>query len=145
MFEELEITLTERNTLQDALPVNLLADHIPANIKEINFVLPREKEVTVKQLYCDGKRFLQTDQLFKKVKGANPSDLPPLVPGTGLEPALLSEHAPETCASTNSATRASGRVSLLRLGDKKSNSSLLLLCPGQDLNLHPVTRTTPSK
>lgn len=43
MFEELEITLTERNTLQDALPVNLLADHIPANIKEINFVLsPRE-------------------------------------------------------------------------------------------------------
>ena len=29
-----------------------------------------------------------------------------LVPGTGLEPALLSEHAPETCASTNSATRA---------------------------------------
>ena len=33
-----------------------------------------------------------------------------VVPGTGLEPALLSEHAPETCASTNSATRASGRV-----------------------------------
>ena len=66
MFEELEITLTERNTLQDALPVNLLADHIPANIKEINFVLPLEKEVTVKQLYCDVKRFLQTDQLFKK-------------------------------------------------------------------------------
>ena len=33
------------------------------------------------------------------------------VPGTGLEPALLSEHAPETCASTNSATRA-GRVIL---------------------------------
>ena len=33
-----------------------------------------------------------------------------LVPGTGLEPALLSEHAPETCASTNSATRASGSV-----------------------------------
>ena len=30
-----------------------------------------------------------------------------LVPGTGLEPALLSEHAPETCASTNSAIRAS--------------------------------------
>ena len=30
-----------------------------------------------------------------------------VVPGTGLEPALLSEHAPETCASTNSATRAS--------------------------------------
>ena len=82
MFEELEITLTERNTLQDALPVNLLADHIPANIKEINFVLPLEKEVTVKQLYFDGKRFLQTDQLFKKVKGANPSDLSPLVPGT---------------------------------------------------------------
>ena len=30
-----------------------------------------------------------------------------VVPGTGLEPTLLSEHAPETCASTNSATRAS--------------------------------------
>ncbi len=29
-----------------------------------------------------------------------------LVPGTGLEPAHLSIHAPETCASTNSAIRA---------------------------------------
>ncbi len=36
-----------------------------------------------------------------------------LVPGTGLEPALLSEHAPETCASTNSATRA-GRIPISR-------------------------------
>ena len=30
-----------------------------------------------------------------------------LVPRTGLEPACLSTHAPETCASTNSATWAS--------------------------------------
>ena len=29
-----------------------------------------------------------------------------LVPGTGLEPALLSKYAPETYASTNSAIRA---------------------------------------
>ena len=29
-----------------------------------------------------------------------------LVPGTGLEPARLAAHAPETCASTNSAIRA---------------------------------------
>ena len=29
-----------------------------------------------------------------------------LVPRTGLEPACLSTHAPETCASTNSATWA---------------------------------------
>ena len=132
MFEELEITLTERNTLQDAFPVNLLADHNPANIKEINFVLPLEKEVTVKQLYCDGKRFLQTDQLFKKVKGANPSDLSPLVPGTGLEPAHLSIHAPETCASTNSAIRALGFF-----------CCCFRLCPGQDLNLHRLWRLPP--
>ena len=45
-----------------------------------------------------------------------------VVPGTGLEPALLSEHAPETCASTNSATRASGRVPFSRnLVVKKNN------------------------
>ena len=31
-----------------------------------------------------------------------------LVPRTGLEPACLSTHAPETCASTNSATWAKG-------------------------------------
>ena len=43
-------------------------------------------------------------------KKRRPLGLQFLVPGTGLEPALLSEHAPETCASTNSATRASGRV-----------------------------------
>lgn len=30
----------------------------------------------------------------------------PSVPGTGLEPARLSAHAPETCASTTSAIRA---------------------------------------
>ena len=37
----------------------------------------------------------------------------PLVPGTGLEPAHLSIHAPETCASTNSAIRASGSIPTL--------------------------------
>ena len=52
-------------------------------------------------------------QLKRTVTGIKKEDLFGLlflVPGTGLEPALLSEHAPETCASTNSATRASGRV-----------------------------------
>ena len=79
-------------------------------------------------------------------KKRRPFGLLSLVPGTGLEPALLSEHAPETCASTNSATRASGRVPLLELGGKKKQPSLLLfLCPGQDLNLHRPTATTPSK
>ena len=58
-----------------------------------------------------------------------------LVPGTGLEPALLSEHAPETCASTNSATRAGSIPSLgMNLSD---------LCPGQDLNLHRLWRLPP--
>ena len=37
-----------------------------------------------------------------------------LVPGTGLEPAHLSIHAPETCASTNSAIRAGNVSSLLK-------------------------------
>lgn len=40
MFEELEITLTERKTLQDILPINQLADHISASIEIVNFVLP---------------------------------------------------------------------------------------------------------
>ncbi len=69
-----------------------------------------------------------------------------LVPGTGLEPALLSEHAPETCASTNSATRASGRVPTHgTFVVKKNNAEVVFLCPGQDLNLHRPTATTPSK
>ena len=58
-----------------------------------------------------------------------------LVPGTGLEPALLSEHAPETCASTNSATRAGSIPSVW-------NESFWL-CPGQDLNLHRLWRLPP--
>ncbi len=53
------------------------------------------------------------------------------VPGTGLEPALLSKYAPETYASTNSAIRA---------GYIDSGG-----CPGQDLNLHDLIVTTPSK
>ncbi len=52
--------------------------------------------------------YQQTNELrgSKKVKEGKTCALPSVVPGTGLEPALLSEHAPETCASTNSATRA---------------------------------------
>ena len=73
MFEQLEITLTERKTLQDILPINLLADHISDNIEKVNFVLPLGKVVSVKQLYHDGERLLQTDQLFKecKIRGKN--------------------------------------------------------------------------
>ena len=55
-----------------------------------------------------------------------------LVPGTGLEPAHLSIHAPETCASTNSAIRALGLFCCFRF-----------LCPGQDLNLHRLWRLPP--
>ena len=51
-----------------------------------------------------------------------------LVPGTGLEPALLSEHAPETCASTNSATRASGRVPTLGTFVVKKNNTKVVFC-----------------
>ena len=43
-----------------------------------------------------------------------------LVPRTGLEPACLSTHAPETCASTNSATWAFGFQS--SSGKRDSNS-----------------------
>ena len=62
-----------------------------------------------------------------------------LVPGTGLEPALLSEHAPETCASTNSATRATLVV---------SNSRDLLVCktvPRTRLELAPPYGDYPLK
>ena len=50
-----------------------------------------------------------------------------LVPRTGVEPAHLSIYAPETYASTNSAIGA------------------LVMCPGQESNLHAVIGTTPSK
>ena len=80
--------------------------------------------------------YQQTNELrvSKKIKEGESCDLPSVVPGTGLEPALLSEHAPETCASTNSATRA---LSLFSFGVSG--------CPGQDLNLHALIGTTPSK
>ena len=52
--------------------------------------------------------YQQTNELrgSKKVKREKSSDFSLVVPGTGLEPAHLSIHAPETCASTNSAIRA---------------------------------------
>ena len=52
--------------------------------------------------------YQQTNELREPtVKKKNSSlDKFSLVPGTGLEPAHLSIHAPETCASTNSAIRA---------------------------------------
>ena len=65
-----------------------------------------------------------------------------LVPGTGLEPALLSEHAPETCASTNSATRASGRDPSLG-PDKKSNFRCFV--PRTRLELAPRYQDYPLK
>ena len=45
-------------------------------------------------------------KLKKKEKENKPYCLFSFVPGTGLEPALLSKYAPETYASTNSAIRA---------------------------------------
>ena len=65
-----------------------------------------------------------------------------VVPGTGLEPALLSEHAPETCASTNSATRASGRDPSLG-PDKKSNFRCFV--PRTRLELAPRYQDYPLK
>ena len=55
-----------------------------------------------------------------------------MVPRTGLEPACLSTHAPETCASTNSATSP--------ISIKALNYSHLL-CPEQDSNLHASRHT----
>ena len=54
--------------------------------------------------------YQQTNELrgSKKVKEGKSCDLSSVVPGTGLEPALLSKYAPETYASTNSAIRARG-------------------------------------
>ena len=45
-----------------------------------------------------------------------------VVPRTGLEPACLSTHAPETCASTNSATWAKGFQHFKESGKRDSNS-----------------------
>ena len=64
-----------------------------------------------------------------------------LVPGTGLEPALLSEHAPETCASTNSAIRASGSQSKLAIGF----SFWCFLVPRTRLELARLNRHYPLK
>ena len=59
----------------------------------------------------------QTIQLLKNVGNSRKRRIPnnrcdcrgfPLVPRAGLEPAHLAAHAPETCASTNSATWACG-------------------------------------
>ena len=78
-----------------------------------------------------------------------------LVPGTGLEPALLSKYAPETYASTNSAIRAfDGQETYLlprpiNRMDYHVNlwfsglQSAFLMCPGQDLNLHRLRRLPP--
>ncbi len=81
--------------------------------------------------------YQQTNELREPMTKKKNSSLDKfsLVPGTGLEPALLSEHAPETCASTNSATRAG---SIPTHGMNLSN-----LCPGQDLNLHRLWRLPP--
>ena len=57
---------------------------------------------------CRSIAFVRNDALSGKCK--TPSEFPLtgfLVPRTGVEPARLSTHAPETCASTNSATWAS--------------------------------------
>ena len=68
-----------------------------------------------------------------------------LVPGTGLEPALLSEHAPETCASTNSAIRA-GRTSISRSLQKTRQQMLpSLLVPRTRLELARLNRHYPLK
>ena len=44
-----------------------------------------------------------------------------MVPRTGLEPARLAAHAPETCASTNSATWAFGVYSECLSGKRDSD------------------------
>ena len=68
-----------------------------------------------------------------------------LVPGTGLEPAHLAIHAPETCASTNSATRA-GRIPISRnLVLENSDCRQLFLSGAQDKTwtCTPVTALPP--
>ena len=50
-----------------------------------------------------------------------------LVPKTGLEPACLSTHAPETCASTNSATWASDSFKNSKKLERKTRLELATL------------------
>ena len=56
------------------------------------------------------------------------------VPRTGLEPARLAAHAPETCASTNSATWALIKHQLLNL-------SFVSICLERKTGLGPATPT----
>ena len=60
----------------------------------------------------------------------NPPPAREKVPRTGLEPACLSTHAPETCASTNSA-----------IPPKRKRKELFSWCPEQDSNLHASRHT----
>ena len=56
---------------------------------------------------CRSIAFVRDDALYGKSKTPSEETLTGfLVPRTGVEPARLSTHAPETCASTNSATWA---------------------------------------
>ena len=50
-----------------------------------------------------------------------------LVPRTGLEPACLSTHAPETCASTNSATWAKLSFIISKKRERKTRLELATL------------------
>ena len=67
--------------------------------------------------------YQQTNELrgSKKVKEGKTCALPSVVPGTGLEPAHLSIHAPETCASTNSTTWAKKQLLSLKSGCKSTH------------------------
>ena len=68
------------------------------------------------------------------------------VPRTGIEPARLAAHAPETCASTYSATWAyfSAKYSEQKIGFKPLRI-YSDWCPEQDSNLHAVNRHYPLK
>ena len=88
-----------------------------------------------------------------------------LVPRTGLEPACLSTHAPETCASTNSATWAKLSSIISKKQERKTRLELATLtlarlCStnwaisafhfhklwrGGDSNSHNISVTTTSK
>ena len=62
---------------------------------------------------CRSIAFVRDDALYGKSKTPSEETLTGfLVPRTGVEPARLSTHAPETCASTNSATWALGNCNL---------------------------------